>query len=113
MRLPTKPTWLRTVSRTKKARGFRAAIFARVTRGLQTVTRTTSARYRRRLRWPRHRPPRETAMQEAQRTDRYAKCIEVSKRVRWDIDRDVIRGRSLDFAKKFLPDGLSKVGELD
>jgi hypothetical protein len=52
-------------------------------------------------------------MQAAQRTDRYAKCIEVSKRVRWDIDRDVIRGRTLDFAKKFLPDGLSKVGELD
>ena len=26
---------------------------------------------------------------------RYAKCIEVSKRIRWDIDRDVIRGRQL------------------
>ena len=23
----------------------------------------------------------------------YAKCIEISKRVRWDIDKDVIRGR--------------------
>jgi hypothetical protein len=45
-------------------------------------------------------------------TRRYAKCIEVSKRVRWDIDRDVIRGRSFDFSKKFLPDGLSKVGRL-
>ena len=44
---------------------------------------------------------------------RYAKCIEVSKRVRWDIDRDVIRGRSFDFAKKFLPDGLSQVDRLD
>jgi hypothetical protein len=44
---------------------------------------------------------------------RYAKCIEVSKRVRWDIDRDVIRGRVFDFSKKFLPDGLSKVAELD
>ena len=29
--------------------------------------------------------------------DRYAKCIEVSKRVRWDIDKDVIRGRNFDF----------------
>jgi len=38
---------------------------------------------------------------------RYAKAIEVSKRVRFDIDRDVIRGRKFDFAKKFLPDGLS------
>ena len=46
-------------------------------------------------------------------TRRYAKCIEVSKRVRWDIERDVIRGRRLDTAKKFLPDGLSKLGELD
>ena len=45
-------------------------------------------------------------------TDRYAKCIEVSKRIRWDIDRDVIRGRSFDFGKKFLPDGLSKVAQL-
>ena len=43
---------------------------------------------------------------------RYAKCVEVSKRVRWDIERDVIRGRQFDFGKKFLPDGLSKVNEL-
>jgi hypothetical protein len=28
MRLPTKPTWLRTVSRTKKGSGFRARIFS-------------------------------------------------------------------------------------
>jgi len=46
-------------------------------------------------------------------SERYAKCVEVSKRIRWDIDRDVIRARSFDFAKKFLPDGLSKIGELD
>jgi hypothetical protein len=45
-------------------------------------------------------------------TRRYAKCIEVSKRVRFDIDRDVIRGRKLDFSQKFLPDGLSKLGAL-
>ena len=45
-------------------------------------------------------------------TQRYAKCIEVSKRIRWDIDRDVIRGRQFDFGKKFMPDGLSKIGEL-
>jgi len=45
--------------------------------------------------------------------DRYAKCIEVSKRVRWDIDRDVLRGRQFDFSKKFLPDGISKLNELD
>ena len=44
--------------------------------------------------------------------DRYAKCVEVSKRIRWDIDRDVIRGRKFDVSKKFLPDGLSKVDRL-
>ena len=43
---------------------------------------------------------------------RYAKCVEVSKRIRWDIDRDVIRGRRFDFAMRFLPDGLSKVDSL-
>jgi hypothetical protein len=53
-------------------------------------------------------------VQQQQKDDagRYAKCIEVSKRVRFDIDRDVIRGRRFDFSKKFLPDGISKVNEL-
>src|SRR5438034_8704921 len=40
-------------------------------------------------------------------SDRYARCVETSKRVRWDIERDVIRGRRFDVAHKFLPDGLS------
>lgn len=44
--------------------------------------------------------------------DRYARCIDVSKRVRWDIDKDVIRNRDLDYAKPFLPNGLSKVDAL-
>ncbi len=43
---------------------------------------------------------------------RYAKTIEVSKRIRWDIDRDVIRGRGFDYTQKFLPDGLSLVPRL-
>lgn len=46
-------------------------------------------------------------------TDRYARCIEASRRIRWEIDRDVIRGREFDFARKFLPDGLSKVQALE
>src|SRR5882672_8275285 len=50
---------------------------------------------------------------QATTSERYAKCIEVSKRIRWDIDRDVIRNRSFDFAKKFLPDGLTKIDSLD
>lgn len=45
-------------------------------------------------------------------TGRYAKCIEVSKRIRWDTDCDVIRGRVFDFGKTFLPPGLSKVSQL-
>jgi len=45
-------------------------------------------------------------------TQRYAKCIAASKRIRWDIDQDVIRGRELDYSRKFLPDGLSRVYEL-
>jgi len=42
---------------------------------------------------------------------RYARAVESSKRVRWDIERDVIRGRRFDTAHKFLPDGLSLAGE--
>ena len=45
--------------------------------------------------------------------DRYAKCVEVSKRIRWDIDKDVIRGRKFDFDRKFLPDGISKLNGLE
>ena len=57
---------------------------------------------------------RETrSTQQRSARDGYAKCVEVSKRVRWDIDRDVIRGRSFDFSRKFLPDGLSKVDSLE
>jgi len=50
----------------------------------------------------------------AQHSDvsRYARSVDISKRVRWEIDRDVIRGRELDFSKKFLPDGLSRVRDL-
>jgi hypothetical protein len=43
----------------------------------------------------------------------YAKSIEVSKRVRFEIDSDVIRSREFDFSQKFLPDGLSKVRSLE
>ncbi|MCK5360041.1 MAG: hypothetical protein KAJ95_05410 [Gammaproteobacteria bacterium] len=46
-------------------------------------------------------------------TSRYAKCIEVSKRVRWEIDEDVIRGRKFDFDHKFLPDGLSLLNDIE
>jgi hypothetical protein len=56
--------------------------------------------------------PETSPRSDQQTTQRYAKCIATSKRIRWDIDRDVIRGRRFDFTRKFLPDGLSKVHEL-
>jgi hypothetical protein len=46
-------------------------------------------------------------------TARYARAIEASKRIRWDIDRDVIKGRQFDHGRKFLPDSLSFVDRLD
>jgi hypothetical protein len=54
----------------------------------------------------------QQAVQQAASSKRYAKTIEASKRIRFDIDKDVIRGRAFDFSKKFLPDGLSKVRTL-
>src|SRR5512145_907263 len=44
---------------------------------------------------------------------RYARCIKASKRVRWDIDADVLRGRQFDFSQKFLPEELSHVDRLE
>src|SRR5277367_43938 len=45
-------------------------------------------------------------------TDRFARCIAASKRMRWDVETDVIRGRRFDRANKFLPDGLTLAGQL-
>ena len=45
-------------------------------------------------------------------TDGYGRCIAASKKVRWDIDADVLRGRALDASREFLPRGLSLVDEL-
>ena len=59
-----------------------------------------------------HKEIQMDTLQANATTERYAKCIEVSKRIRWDIDRDVIRGRKFDFTKNFLPNGLSKAEQL-
>jgi hypothetical protein len=57
----------------------------------------------------------QQAVQSTQRESAaspYARVVEVSKRIRWEIDRDVIRGRTFGTNRKYLPDGLSKVAEL-
>jgi hypothetical protein len=46
------------------------------------------------------------AIEKMAGSERYARCVQTSKRVRWDIEEDVIRGRRFDAAQKFLPDGL-------
>ena len=46
------------------------------------------------------------AMTKVSTTERYARAVETSKRVRWKVEEDVIRGRRFDTAHKFLPDGL-------
>jgi len=58
------------------------------------------------------RPHTEVTRMPHTDTTRYARVIEASKRIRWDIDRDVIRGRTFDFSRKFMPDGLSLVARL-
>ena len=45
-------------------------------------------------------------------TDQYERCIRLSKTVRWDIDADVIRGRSFDLTQKYLPDGLTLAAQM-
>jgi hypothetical protein len=59
------------------------------------------------------RTPQWNAEVAAADSARYARCIAVSRRVRWEIDRDVIRGRDFDFDRTFLPAGLSLVDRLD
>jgi hypothetical protein len=46
------------------------------------------------------------------RASRYARIVKASKRVEWQIDRDLMRGRDFDFTRKFLPDGLSYIDRL-
>jgi hypothetical protein len=53
-----------------------------------------------------------SAAQPLDQNARYDRSIQASKRIRWDIDDDVIRGRALDRRQKYLPDGLSLIGEL-
>lgn len=45
-------------------------------------------------------------------TDAYARCVGASKQVRWDIDQDVLRGRTFDLSQKFLPDSITFLDRL-
>jgi hypothetical protein len=54
----------------------------------------------------------QTSTRPESRSASYARCINASRRARWDIDADVIRGRRFDLSQSFLPAGLSMVEEL-
>ena len=43
----------------------------------------------------------------------YLRAVTASKRARWDIDQDVLKGRALDRDHYFLPDGLSLASTLE
>src|SRR5258705_12120264 len=43
----------------------------------------------------------------------YARAVAASKRARWELDHDLLRGRSLEQDHKYLPDGLSLAHTLE
>ena len=49
---------------------------------------------------------------ESGQATRYARSVELSKKSEWQIDRDLLQGRTFDFSRKFLPDGLSQIDRL-
>jgi hypothetical protein len=60
-------------------------------------------------------PSREETMQTLPSVDAgrpSPKPIAAAKHTGWDIDRDVIRSRTLDRSMKFMPDGLSRIDRL-
>ena len=46
-------------------------------------------------------------------TSLYANYIALSKRVHWEVDKDVFKDHELDFNNKILPHGLAKVRDLE
>src|SRR6478752_462709 len=66
-----------------------------------------------------HLPPTQkanvpmTALLELPTHQAYARAISASKKARWSIEADVLRGRTLDKDHKYLPDGLSFATRLE
>jgi hypothetical protein len=54
----------------------------------------------------------ESITPQAGQSARYAQMALHSRKAEWQIDRDLLHGRELDFSRKFLPDGLSHVERL-
>ncbi len=46
-------------------------------------------------------------------TEQYASCVGASKRVRWDIDQVIIRGRDFEMDRNLLPDSISRIRRLE
>ena len=44
--------------------------------------------------------------------DKYARCVMASKAVHWEVEADVIKGRKFEVSRKFLPDGLTLLGDV-
>jgi len=61
----------------------------------------------------RNEVPMNAQIQSVSAPSAYARAVAASKRARWEIDRDVLRDRTLDRTHKYLPDSLSRVGDLD
>ena len=49
---------------------------------------------------------------EQSESRQYEKCLANARKVNWDIEKDVIRARTLNTRHKYLPDALSRVNEL-
>lgn len=54
-----------------------------------------------------------TALPGSGHVGRYAQIVHSMQKKEWQIDRDLMQGRTFDFSRKFLPDGLSRVDRLD
>src|ERR1700751_3681102 len=108
---PLRPHYQANHERQAAIRRF-SHVFRRAGHGFSTADRLTDCRISRpvhRVGAPGDRRLKMNAIENISHTDRYARCVATSKRVRWDMDKDVIRGRRFDAAHKFLPDGLSLV----